>query len=164
MPEHVTTHAGFEATSWHDNYIYGLSVDIGDIEAGDWRSELVFDIDHITKWLKGDDGRIRFRIAPATLTFHHVTDLKLAIDWGDSGFRTALHEASIDHISREQIADQKICLDRAYYHWQMHLNWPAGGAVSFGASGYTQTLRKAPVVHDEQKLKPGMRTSPGGAE
>ena len=34
----------------------------------------------------------RFRVAPADLVFHGVTDLKIAIDWGDSGDRTALHD------------------------------------------------------------------------
>lgn len=159
MSQLVTTHTDFDATSWHDNYVYGLKIDIGDIEAGDWRSELVFDIDHITEWVKDDNGTIRFQVAPATLVFHHVTDLKLAIDWGDSGHRTALHEASIGHIERAQIADQQICFDRPYYRWLIALNWPAGGEISFGASGYTQTLRCAPILHDEQKLSVSLRTS-----
>lgn len=159
----VTTHADFDATSWHDNYLYGLSIDIGDIEKGDWRSELVLDIDHIAEWVKDDDGKICFQVAPATLVFHSVTDLKLAIDWGDSGFQTALHEASIDHIEREQITNQKICLDRPYYHWRIVLNWPTGGELTFGASGYTQTLRAKPILQNEQKLSVSTRASLGGS-
>ena len=152
-----TTHSDFCSTSWHDNFIYGISISIGDIHAGDWRSDLVFDIDHIVEWVAGTGDRPRFRVAPATLLFHHVTDLKLAIDWGSSGYQTALHEASIDQVARVQIFDQKICLDRPYYHWQITMNFPAGGEISFGASGYTQTLRSGPVLQDEQKLSPRIR-------
>jgi len=163
MPEHVTTHADFENESWHDNYLYGLSIDVGDIEADDWRAELVLDIDHITEWVKGADGAITFLVAPATLVFHDVTDLKLNIDWGRSGHQTALHEASIGQIEREQVADQKICLDRPYYSWRIVLNWPHDGMITFGASGYTQKLRKEPFETEQQKLAPGMRTPSGSA-
>ncbi len=152
MTQPITTHADFDDTSWHDNYIYGLSILVGDIAAGDWRCELVLDIDHIVEWVIAGAGAMQFRVAPATLTYHHVTDLRLDIDWGDSGFRTALHEASIDQISRARIANQKICLDRPYYHWQIVLNWPAGGVIAFGSSGYTQALRSEPVLQNEQKL------------
>ncbi len=147
----------FETTSWHDNYIYGLSISIGDFEAGDWRSDLIFDIDHIVEWVPVKTGGMQFRVAPATLVFHNVTDLKLAVDWGDSGFRTALHEVSVDHIERTRITDQKICLDRPYYHWRIVLNWPSGGVISFGATSYTQTLRSAAVLQDEQKLSAATR-------
>ncbi|MGI9463552.1 MAG: hypothetical protein ACR2OM_06415 [Aestuariivirgaceae bacterium] len=148
----VTTHADFAGASWHDNYIYGVSIGVGDIAAGDWRAELVLDIDHIIEWVRGEAGGVQFRVAPATLAYHHATDLKLDVDWGDSGHQTAVNEASIHQITRTQIADQKICLDRPYYRWRIELNWPAGGDISFGASGYTQTLRSEPILQDAQKL------------
>lgn len=147
-----TTQADFDTTSWHDNHIYAVSIVVGDIQAGDWRSELVLDIDHIVEWVRGTSGGVCFRVAPASLTFHNVTDARLSIDWGASGFQVALSEASINHITREQISNQKICLDRPYYSWRIILNHPAGGEISFGASGYTQTCRCEPVLLEEQKL------------
>ena len=149
--------ADFARLSWHDDTLYGLRFELGDVDRGDWRSELALDLDHIVEWLCGSDRSVRFLVAPATLVFHDVTDLEIALDWGDSGHRTALGEPQIDRVTRAQIADQKICLDRPYYRWRIAFNWPAGGAIGFGASGFTQTLRAAPAVLDQQRLPPGSR-------
>ena len=91
-------------------------------------------------------------MAPATLVFHGVTDPKIDIDWGRSGFQVALHPVSIDSIEREQIQDQKVHLDRHYYSWRIRLNWPAGGEIAFGAVGFSQTLRAEPVVTENYHL------------
>ena len=57
MPTIATyTETNFKRLSWHDNYVYGLRLAIGDIEADDWLSYLVFDIDHIVAWVRGDDA------------------------------------------------------------------------------------------------------------
>jgi len=38
-----------DATSWHDNLVDALLFNAGDVATGDWRSELVLDIDHIVE-------------------------------------------------------------------------------------------------------------------
>ena len=144
--------AEFEATSWHDNTMYAIRFDVGDASQGDWRSELVLDIDHIVEWVCGVDGGAQFRVAPATLTFHDVTDLRIAVDFGDTGYQVSLNELSIDGIERALVEDQKICLDRPYYRWRIVLNLPRGGEIAFGASGFTQELRADPVLLSEQRL------------
>ena len=141
-----------DSQSWHDNAIYGARLDVGDSSRGDWHSDLVLDLDHIVEWLCGSGGRVQFRVAPATLTFHDVTDLRIAVDCGHSGNQIALHAWSIDAITRQPIADQRVCLDRPYYRWRIALNMPTGGEMSFGASGFTQFLRAAPVLLDQQTL------------
>jgi hypothetical protein len=143
----------FESLSWHDDTVYGLRLEIGDPERGDWRSNLVLDIDHIVEWVRAGET-FRFQVAPATLTFHHATDLQLAIDCGDTGGQVALHTLSIDAIDRERIVDQKICFDRPYYRWRIALNWPQGGEIRFGASDFTLALRAEPVLQDQQQLSP----------
>ena len=150
--------SNFDDLSWHDNALHGLRLEFGDCARGDWRSDLVLDIDHIVAWLRNADARVRFRVAPATLTFHDVTDLKIQVDCGDSGSRIALHALSIDAITRERLQDQKICLDRPYYRWRIALNLPQNGGITFGASGFTQVLRAEPVIQDQQQLPPSART------
>ena len=151
----VFTEADFYGLSWHDNPIYGFSID-NDINL--WKSDLVFDIDFIVEWLCGVGSRTQFKIAAATLTFHHVTDLKIGVDWGDSGQQVVVAEMTLDHIARQRVEKQLICLDRPYYRWALRLNSPRpGGEIRFGASGFTQVLRQEPVVCDEQKLKPAER-------
>ena len=149
---------GLDGMSWHDNALYGVRLDVGDYAHGDWHADLVLDIDHIVEWLCGEGRQVRFRVAPAILTFHDVTDLQIAIDCGDSGGRIALHPLSIDAITRERIQDQKICFDRPYYRWRIAFNWPRGGALGFGASGFSQILRAAPVLVGQQRLPRADRT------
>jgi hypothetical protein len=125
---------------------------VGDPEDDDWTSDLVLDIDFIVSWLCGVTDRAQFLVAPATLAFHGVTDLRITINWGDSGFRTAVHEMSIDRIERERVRNQQIFLDRPYYNWRIKLNWPSEGEIALGAVGFTQSLLAEPVLTCKQHL------------
>lgn len=156
----VLKESDFDDLSWHDCHIWALELRAGDPEQGDWTSDLALDIDFIVDWVCGTDGGGQFRVAPATLVFRGVTDLRVAVDWGASNFQVALHPASIDGITREQIHDSKVYLDRTYYRWKIGLNWPAGGEITFGASGFTQTLRADPVLTERQHLTLRERTRP----
>lgn len=147
----VQTHADFERLSWHDCHVWGVALDAGDPDSGDWTSDLALDLDFIVEWICGAEGGVLFRVAPATLTFHGVTDLKLDVDCG-AGHQVALHPLSIDGIDRERIADQKVFLDRPYFRWVIRLNWPSGGAIAFGAYGFTQRLRAEPTLGPRQHL------------
>ena len=147
----VASEAEFDALTWHDCHLWGIALQPGDPDVGDWRSDLLLDIDFIVEWLCGTDGVTRFRVAPADLVFHGVTDLRLHVD-DDGGDQAALHPLSIEYIERAPIRDQKVYLDRPYHRWTVRLNWPAGGTIEFGAVGFTQTLRAEPVVTDVQSL------------
>ena len=145
--------ADFDKLSWHDCRIWGLQFHSGEPDEGDWTSDLVLDIDFITEWVCGiEPGGTKFRVAPATLAFHGVTDLRVNIESDYSGYQVALYEFSIDRISREQIQNQKIFLDRPYYKWSIRLNSPKHGEIMFGAAGFTQTLRAEPLLTDKQYL------------
>jgi hypothetical protein len=146
------TQVDFDRLSWHDCHIWGIELRAGDPNEDDWTSDLALDIDFITEWICGVSQQAQFRVAPATLVFHGVTDPRIDIDWGHSGFQTALHPASIAAIERELVRDQKVHLDRPYYRWWIGLNWPDKSEVTFGAVGFTQTLRAEPIVTDKQCL------------
>jgi hypothetical protein len=137
---------------WHDNVVYGLSFDRGEPDAGVWRSDLVLDIDYIVEWVCGASGEFRFRVAPATLSFHDVTDLAIAVDQGDSGGRNALFEWSIDRVERQPLERP---MD--YWRWTIHLHSPPGGSIAFCASGFTQTETAQAILVDEQRLPAGFR-------
>ena len=135
------------AWRWHDNVIYGVSFDLGEPDEGDWRSDLILDIDFIVEWLCGAPGEVRFRVAPASLTFHDVTDFAIAADQGDSGGRNAIFEWSIDRVARQR-------LERSfdYWRWTIHLHSPPGGSLAFCASGFTQDQTAEPQLVDQQRL------------
>jgi hypothetical protein len=150
--ELIYTDADFENLSWHDCHIHGVEFHVGNADDGDWTSELVLDIDYIVEWICGRSGGGQFRVAPATLVFHEVTDLKIAIDWGSSGFRSSLHVVSIGSIERELLPARKGHSERPYYSWRVRLNWPESGEIAFGAVGFTHTLRAEPVLTKQQSL------------
>jgi hypothetical protein len=147
------TEADFDRLSWHDCHIWAVEVRVGDPDEGDWTSDLALDVDFIVDWLCDPGGGCgRFRVAPANLIFHGVTEPRIKIDCGRSSYSVALHPLSISHVARELIHHQKVYLDRPYYEWSIQLNWPAGGEIVFGAAGFTQTLRAEPVVIERQYL------------
>jgi hypothetical protein len=153
----------FTPYRWHDNLIHGLSLDLGDVEAGDWRSNLVLDIDHIVAWHCAADGKAQFEVAPATLTFLHAGDLRIAIDCGDSGGQVALHDLSIDRIEREAIVEQKVYLDLPYYRWTIALNWPKDGAIRFAASDFELVLRAEPLLLESARVPAAFRQGSAGS-
>lgn len=148
----TATDADFDTLSWHDNVIYGMRFDIGDAAQGEWRSDLVFDIDYIEEWVRDPTGGVRFRVAPATLNFHKVSDLRIAVDFGDSGGVNMINELSIAAITREPLVLKDRPGAPLFYRWRIELNLPQGGEIAFGAGGFTQTLRADPVLLDQQRL------------
>ena len=125
---------------------------IGDAAKQEWRSDLIFDVDFIAEWLCEPAGEYRFRVAPATLTFHDVGDLSLAIAHGESDGRTALNELSINRVTRERLVRP---FD--FWRWTIELNAPLGGTIRFCSTGFTQTLRQEPILLTEQHLPRGER-------
>jgi hypothetical protein len=145
------------APSWHDNLIYALHLQAADPDRGIWRSDLVLDIDHIVEWICGADKSVSFLVAPATLVFHDVRDLRIDVDFGSSGYRMNLNEMSIAQIVREPAERPAGPGAPPYYAWRIELNLPQGGVIGFGASGYTQSLRAEPQNLDQPRLGPDGR-------
>jgi hypothetical protein len=152
----------FEHLSCHDDSVYGLALRLGDPAANDWRSDLVLDIDHIVDWVPGEAGT-RFRVAPATLVFHGVSDLRIDIDWGMHGWQVAPAPPAIDRIERERVAveKQRVFLDRPYYLWRIAFAFPEGASIRFGAVDFTLTLRREPFLLDEQRIPSSLREGEG---
>ncbi len=155
-----TDESAFDRYAWHDDSVYGVALRLGDPAANDWRSDLVLDTDHIAEWVR-DGAAVRFLVAPATLVFHGVSDLRIDIDWGLRGWQVAPSPPTIDHVERERVpaSEQRIYLDRPYYAWRIEFSSPPGGSISFGAVGFELALRAEPVLHDEQRMPAALRRS-----
>lgn len=69
----------FEELNWHDNAIHAFRIRESDVS-----SELEFDIDHILDWLPDEKGVCSFRLTPATLVFHSVSDLIISINYANA--------------------------------------------------------------------------------
>ena len=148
MPTDTWTTADFDKLSWHDNAIHGFSFREGPEAVGD----LVLDIDFILEWLcDRSSGSCDFRVAPATLTFHEVSDLVLSLDYVTT--TAALCAPSIGEITRQELIYPN---DYKSFAWTISINWPSG-SICFHASGFTQVLRAEAIVASEQSLAPDQR-------
>jgi hypothetical protein len=146
------TERDFEQLSWHDCHVWGIELRVGEPDEDDWSSDLVLRLDYIVEWLCGVGEPAEFRVAPAELVFHGVTEPHIEIPWTPPAYQVAIYLPSIDRIDREPVADQKVFLDRTYYSWRIHLNRPAGGVISLGAVGFTQAPLGEPLVTPRQHL------------
>ena len=153
------TDGDFDRVSWHDCHVWALELRAGDADEQDWTSDLLLRLDYIVEWICGIDGGGQFRVAPAELIFHDVTDARVSITWAESGNRLALHLLSIDQIERTPVPDRHSSRDLPYYRWRIRLNWPQGGEITFGAARFTQSLLAEPVLTDLQHLTRKQRSA-----
>src|SRR5678815_1127641 len=97
MIEAPETENDFERMSWDGCRMWKLEIVAG---LSDGKTDLVFGLDLVVDALCGFDREALFKLAPAALTFHAVTDLKIGVDFGDSGHRLPLQPMSIAAITR----------------------------------------------------------------
>ena len=141
----------FEDCCWHDNAIHGFRMVQG---ADGCTGDLVLDIDHIVEWLSPPENAAayHFRIAPALLTFHEVSDLVVSTD-----YRT--HSLAFQPMAIHDIQREEVTYPNGYksFAWRIELNIPIAGHMTFQASGFTQTERSEPLVSRMQCLSPSQR-------
>jgi len=146
------TEADFDDLSWHDNVVHAIRVVEGEYGAG----QLILDIDYILEWLRDDSGGIAFRIAPATLEFREVTNLKITLDYETP--TAGLTPFSLDRIERRRERRDRY----EAILWTLAVNWPVGG-ITFEAKGFRQFLRGPAVVSSQQHLTVEARGNDDGA-
>ncbi|MGV3662650.1 MAG: hypothetical protein ACO1TE_20875 [Prosthecobacter sp.] len=140
LEKNVWTDADFGQMGWHDVVVHALGFD----GAG---SELLLDLDYLFAWVEPEPPStcFSFWIAPATLVFHQVWDMKMSYD-ASLGFQ----------LLEIQRGEERACphappdAPRREWHWTLE---GVEGAISFWAGGYTQHTRHRPRHHDSQSLK-----------
>jgi hypothetical protein len=143
------TTVDFEALSWHDCHVHGFSLAEG--EHG--TAEVEFDIDFIIEWLHASGPRREFRVAPATLTFHEVFGLRMELDY--AAVSAGMTPFTLAGIERERV---RYATGHSSFRWRLPVNWPSG-IITFESPGFTQVLRRAPILIDRQGLLSAERRS-----
>ena len=146
----MTTFTDFDAMSWHDNAVHAIRV----VEGESGVAELVLDIDFIVEWLPPANGAFAFRIAPADLVFHEVSNLVVSIDYAATP--AAVQPMIVHEIQREPV---KYANGNASFAWRIEGLWPPKSLLSFEASSFTQTLRSLPKVSGAQYLPASERAT-----
>jgi hypothetical protein len=146
----VWTTSDFENLCWHDCRVYGFR--IGEVHDERGTAELELDIDYLVEWLCTDAGRYKFRVAPATLTFHEVFGFRIEIDYAAP--TAGMSPFSIDGVKRVALSSS---MGITSYRWQLPINWP-DGEITFESPGFTQVLKREPIETDRQFLTPSQRS------
>lgn len=135
----VWTDADFDQMGWHDNRIHAIAIE----PDPPWPGRVLIDLDYIVKWVQPTESSFNFWISPATLVFDHASDLVVeTIDLTRWGFDLEMIE-----IRRDGPDEHGTFL------------WSVVGDVSFRlrSRGFTQYLRRPPVLIDSQRLSSDQR-------
>ncbi len=138
----------FPQMSWHDCHVHSVAWD----QDGEWQSDLVMDIDYITEWLCGTDKSCRFMVAPATLRFHNVDNLRVDLTLK---FKQPIE---IDSVERSRLPDERF----TNYHWTIAIQNSSGekdNTILFDATDFTQELTGRPMEIEGQCLTASARAN-----
>lgn len=141
------TAGNFDPHIFHDNLVHGISISVEGFS-----SELRLDLDHIVDWptcVSTDAHGSEFTVIRGAAIFHDVTDLCVNIDWGDSGYTTAVSGPYIDVVQRVEIFPA-IRLPN-YFQWKIIFT-DGRSSINLGASSMEFITQGMPVTLDRHYL------------
>ena len=140
----------FDSMGWHDVRVHAFRLEEGENGCG----TLVLDIDYILEWFE-TRPYFRFRVAPATLRFHEVTDFRLSLDF--PSLSAGFGPFSLAGITREEFT-----FPNGYhsYKWRLDINWPVG-ELTFTSPQFVQEIAGPEVTSERQSLLPSERSRAG---
>lgn len=120
----------FEEMGWHDNHIHAIFFP-------DENLELCLDIDYLFKWILDDVSSIySYWVSPCILCFFDVQNLKISIDFKNTIGLVILdinkHNSRLSPNKKTTLWDFEIMTDKGY--------------IKFESSGYSQIVKKQPVL------------------
>jgi hypothetical protein len=137
LQKSVWSDADFEKMGWHDAVIHALAFNTE-------RYELLLDMDYIFAWVDPlpPSPHFSFWLAPTTLVFHYVRELKIQYD-ASLGLQLQGIIRGEPRILPHPLPEGR----REEYRWTLEGN---EGELSFWATGYSQFTRHAPAHHTSQ--------------
>jgi hypothetical protein len=137
LEKSVWSDGDFDQMGWHDAAVHAVAL----VEEDD-RAELLFDIDYIVRWVDPvpPSPYFTFYVAPATLVFANVSNLKgdLDTDW------TGLEMDGVDRLEPES-AEHRSAGVRPWVIEGPHFE------LNLLASGFRQYFRRRPVYTESRQ-------------
>jgi len=132
----ILTDQEFESMSWHDSCIHSIffpyKID-----------RLILDIDYLFEWqLDKETNLYNFWISPCTLTFLHISDLKMTIDFKNT---VGLYILDITRSNPHFSPNGKMEM------WSYIIETDKG-EISFEAGQYRQIVKAQPILSASQVL------------
>ena len=136
----VWTEADFEQMGWHDVHVRAIAFHPESFE-------LWLDIDYIFSWVdpQGSDKHYSFWLAPATLVFENVYDLKFDIESHDGDLELQGIERGEASTPRNAATIAK----QTEWRWLLDFN---EGQIVFRSVGFSQFTRRSPVLVPVQQF------------
>ncbi|EFH85362.1 hypothetical protein [Ktedonobacter racemifer] len=136
LEKRIWTQDDFEHMGWHDSTIHAMAFVLNEWDIG-------FDIDYLLQWINPTppETHFSFWVAPATLIFHNVSDVKCDYDWSHA---TQLTLQGIKRSDKRQTPN-----GMSEWLWTLDGN---EGTIQFFATGYTQYFRRSPLLQESQTL------------
>ncbi len=131
----IWTETDFANMGWHDAVVYSMSFPQENYT-------IRFDIDYIFKWHWEREAVRRWDVAPCTLEFNNVSNLKVALDWQMQG------NTSIRDVTRK---NSRLSPNRMFTLWDYRIELDVG-CLHFTATSFTQTVRRPPIFSTSQAL------------
>ena len=131
LEKRIWTDKDYDKMSWHDVIIHAIA--LNHYRRGEWFStvsELMFDIDYILKCVLMPDKHYSCWVAPATLLFNNVTDLKINDNSGNGDWEIQ------DDIYREKVEPN----DPPTWLWKI-----MSEEIAFKSTGFSQYIRRDPT-------------------
>jgi hypothetical protein len=124
---------------WHDCKIYAIAF-------RDENFELALDIDYIVEWIhpKESESNFKFLVAPSTLVFRNVWDLKISLE---SNLKLEIQD--LQKTNPHKPKNAKHIHESIEYDWIIETT---SGEINFKSVGYKQYFRKPPILLDCQRI------------
>jgi hypothetical protein len=133
--KNVWTDADFAEMGWHDAALYSMAYPHADCA-------ISFDIDYIFEWHWSSNEVQGWDVAPCTLSFENVGDLRVSLDWKTQG------DTWIQNITRR---NRRLSPNGKFVCWDYEIELDIG-SISFHATGFRQTVRSEPIFSKFQSL------------
>lgn len=148
LEKSIWTEQDFDQMGWHDANIYGFIF----YPVDDERTDLIFDIDYIFKWVNPipPEQYFSFWVSPCTLKFEDIFDIKMEID----RYKGMTNMLDIDDL-------ELISVENGIYEWSIELH---DDYISFKSSGFKQFVRQKPIFGRSQVLSLEERKGIGFSE
>ncbi|OWV67778.1 hypothetical protein ATY76_12640 [Rhizobium sp. R339] len=135
IEKEIWTTEDFDVMGWHDCRLYSVSLPNENFE-------FKIDIDYIFKWERRGDLFTGFWVSECDLTFHNVSDFKIAIE-PENTIPTIISDITRENMRPTPNGD--------FFVWDYEIKFDKG-VIRFSATGFTQKLRSQPVFSETQDL------------
>jgi hypothetical protein len=125
----------FDVMGWHDAKMHSFAFDPD-------KFELIFDLDYIFEWIKGEDQFYSFWVSPVTMVFENAFDVKVELEIG------SIYELEIADIKQVPLGKTPN-EEHDQFRYEIECQ---NGSISLTATGFKMYVRKHPLYTASQSL------------